>query len=118
MQAFFQAMGSPGASTYSRSAPHPYMQKTRTLGLRMVVGGDIALVSAEAAIKCPSDGYTTLIAGGTFWTLPMLQKTSYDLAKDFAPITTITQFINVLAVRPSMAESGSGSLSQDAGSQR
>jgi hypothetical protein len=31
VQAYFQAMGSPGASTYSPLAPHPYMQKTCTL---------------------------------------------------------------------------------------
>lgn len=29
--AYFNAMGSPGASTYSAKAPNPYMQKTRTL---------------------------------------------------------------------------------------
>ena len=28
VQAYFQAMGSPGASTYSPKAPHPYMQKS------------------------------------------------------------------------------------------
>src|SRR5262249_41033648 len=29
--AFFRAIGSPAASTYSPKTPHPYMQKTRTL---------------------------------------------------------------------------------------
>src|SRR5690349_22195443 len=27
VQAFFESMGSPGASTYAPDAPHPYMQK-------------------------------------------------------------------------------------------
>ena len=31
VEAYFRAMGSPGASTYTPLAPHPYMQKTRTL---------------------------------------------------------------------------------------
>ena len=42
--AFFKAMGSPGASTYSASAPHPYMQKTRTVDFCCVLEGEITLV--------------------------------------------------------------------------
>ena len=37
-------MGSPGASTYSAKAPHPYMQKTRTLDFCLVLEGEITLV--------------------------------------------------------------------------
>ena len=44
VQAYFAAMGSPGASTYSTQAPHPYMQKTRTLDLCLVLEGEITLV--------------------------------------------------------------------------
>jgi uncharacterized cupin superfamily protein len=44
VQAFFRAMGSPGASTYSSHAPHPYMQKTRTLDLCAVLVGETVLV--------------------------------------------------------------------------
>ncbi len=44
VQAFFRAMGSPGASTYSPRAPHPYMQKTRTLEFGLVLDGEIVLV--------------------------------------------------------------------------
>jgi mannose-6-phosphate isomerase-like protein (cupin superfamily) len=44
VQEYFDAMGSPGASTYSKSAPHPYMQKTRTLDFCMVIEGEITLV--------------------------------------------------------------------------
>ena len=44
VQAFFRAMGSPGASTYSPRAPHPYMQKTRTLDFCCVLEGEIVLV--------------------------------------------------------------------------
>ena len=42
--AFFAAMGSPGASTFSAKAPHPYMQKTRTLDFCLVLDGEITLV--------------------------------------------------------------------------
>ena len=44
VQAYFAAMGSPGASTYSAKAPHPYMQKTRTLDFCLVIEGEITLV--------------------------------------------------------------------------
>jgi uncharacterized cupin superfamily protein len=44
VQAFFAAMGSPGASTYSADAPHPYMQTTRTLDFCLVLEGEITLV--------------------------------------------------------------------------
>ena len=44
VQAYFAAMGSPGASTYSPGAPHLYMQKTRTLDFCMILEGEITLV--------------------------------------------------------------------------
>ena len=44
VQAYFSAMGSPGASTYSPRAPHPYMQKTRTLDFCFVLEGEITLI--------------------------------------------------------------------------
>jgi uncharacterized cupin superfamily protein len=44
VQSYFAAMGSPGASTYSGKAPHPYMQTTRTLDFCLVLEGEITLV--------------------------------------------------------------------------
>jgi len=44
VQAFFKSMESSAASTYSPTAPHPYMQKTRTLDLCLVLEGEITLV--------------------------------------------------------------------------
>ncbi|MBI3918534.1 MAG: cupin domain-containing protein [Betaproteobacteria bacterium] len=44
VKAFFRSMGSPGASTYSAQAPHPYMQKTRTLDFCCILEGEITLV--------------------------------------------------------------------------
>ena len=53
VQAFFAAMGSPQASTYARNAPHPYMQRTRTLDFCLVLEGEITLVldTAEVHLK-------------------------------------------------------------------
>jgi len=42
--AFFAGAGSPHASTYSPKAPHPYMQKTRTLDFCLILEGRITLV--------------------------------------------------------------------------
>jgi len=42
--AFFQAMGAPRASTFSPRAPHPYMQKTRTLDFCLILQGEVTLV--------------------------------------------------------------------------
>jgi|SRR6185437_276435 len=42
--AFFQSMGAPSASTYSPQAPHPYMQKTRTLDFCLILEGEVTLV--------------------------------------------------------------------------
>ena len=44
VQAYFAAMGSPGASTYAGNAPHPYMQKTRTLDFALIIEGEVTLV--------------------------------------------------------------------------
>ena len=44
VQAYFEAMGSLGASTYSANARHPYMQKTRALDFCLVIEGEITLV--------------------------------------------------------------------------
>jgi mannose-6-phosphate isomerase-like protein (cupin superfamily) len=44
VRAFFAAAGSPAASTYSPKAPHPYMQKTRTLDFCLVLEGRITLI--------------------------------------------------------------------------
>ena len=53
VEAFFRSMGSPGASTYSPTAPHPYMQKTRTLEFCFIHEGEIVLVldTEEVTLK-------------------------------------------------------------------
>jgi quercetin dioxygenase-like cupin family protein len=48
---FFTAMGSPDASTYSVNAPHPYMQKTRTLDVCLVLEGEVTLVLDTSEVR-------------------------------------------------------------------
>lgn len=60
---YFSAMGSPGASTYSAEAPHPYMQKMRSLDFCLVLEGEITLVldTDEVQLK----GGDTVVQRGT-----------------------------------------------------
>ena len=51
VKAHFVTMGSPGASAYSPQAPHPYMQKTRTLDFGIVLEGEIVLVLDTAEVR-------------------------------------------------------------------
>ena len=51
VDAYFKAMGSPGASTWSAQAPHPYMQKTRSLDICAVLEGEITLVLDTQEVK-------------------------------------------------------------------
>lgn len=53
VQNYFESMGSPGASTNHAKAPHPYMQRTRTLDFCLVLEGEITLVldTAEVHLK-------------------------------------------------------------------
>jgi hypothetical protein len=53
VQAFYRELGAPGASTYSPLAPHPYMQKTRTLDFCVLLDGEIVLVldTQEVALR-------------------------------------------------------------------
>ena len=62
VRAFFASMGAPGASTYSPLAPHPYMQKMRTLDFCVVLEGEIVLVldAGEVMLKA---GDTAFLRG-------------------------------------------------------
>jgi mannose-6-phosphate isomerase class I len=53
VKAYFQSVGAPNASTYSAQAKHPYMQKTKTLDLCIVLEGEITLVldTQEVTVK-------------------------------------------------------------------
>jgi tripartite-type tricarboxylate transporter receptor subunit TctC len=77
---------------------------SRNLGRTVVVenrpgaGGAAAAMSVKAA---PSDGRTLLLyPGAQLAALPILQKVSYDPVADFAPITTLFDLLNFIAVPP------------------
>lgn len=63
VRAFFEAMGSPGASTYSARAPHPYMQKTRTLEFCLILEGEITLILDSEEVQLAAGD--TVVQRGT-----------------------------------------------------
>ncbi len=44
VRSYFKSTGSPDACTYAADAPHPYMEKTRTLDFCYILEGEITLV--------------------------------------------------------------------------
>jgi uncharacterized cupin superfamily protein len=60
-------MGSPGASTYSPLAPHPYMQKTRTLDFCIVLEGEIVLVLDTQEVKLKGGEIAILRGANHAW---------------------------------------------------
>ncbi len=60
---FFHAAGSPGASTWSPRARHPYMQKTATLDLCLVLEGEITLVLDQQEVHLAAGD--TVVQRGT-----------------------------------------------------
>ena len=61
-------------------------------------------VGAEAAAKAPADGYTLIMgnAGSHGINAALYADLSYDIERDFAPITQVMRSPNVLVVSPSL----------------
>src|SRR6185369_1609870 len=75
----------------------------KTLGQPVVVenrpGGN-TIIGTEAAAKSPPDGYTLFGAALPFSAVQSLYKTSFDVRKDFAPITLAGVTPNLLVANP------------------
>jgi tripartite-type tricarboxylate transporter receptor subunit TctC len=78
---------------------------TETWGQPVVVeerGGAGGMLSAEVVAKANPDGHTLLLATGTHTINPNFYKTSYDMARDFAPVSLLGTIPFVLNVHPSL----------------
>ena len=77
----------------------------KTLGQPVVVenrpGGN-TIIGTEAAAKSPPDGYTLFGAALPFAVIQSLYKTSFDVTKDFAPVTLAGVTPNLLVAHPSV----------------
>lgn len=67
VQAYFAAMGASQASTYSADAPHPYMQKTRTLDLCIVLEGELTLVLDTQEVTVKQEEFVINRGGNHAW---------------------------------------------------
>jgi len=80
------------------------------LGQPVIVDARPILLSIETVAKATPDGYTFLLAAGSFWIGPLLKKLSYDPVKDFSPITIVSKYPLVLLVNPSVPAKTVGEL--------
>src|SRR5205823_7907020 len=75
----------------------------KTLGQPVIVenrpGGN-TIIGTEAAARSPADGYTLFGAALPFSVIQSLYRTSFDVTKDFAPITLAGITPNLLVAYP------------------
>ena len=86
-----------------------FQQVSESIGQPFVIenragaGGNLG---AEAAARSPADGYTLLVATTAHAiNVSLFKNLTYDVLKDFAPITLLTQGPLVLVAHPSFAAS-------------
>ena len=60
------------------------------LGQGVITENRPTILAIETVSKAPPDGYTLLVAAGTLWIGPLLQKMPYNPMRDFAPISLLT----------------------------
>jgi tripartite-type tricarboxylate transporter receptor subunit TctC len=92
----------PGPDVLSRIIGQKF---TEAWGQQTVVDqrpGGGGVISAELASKAPADGYTLLMMTSSYTINAVLQKTSYDIVRDFAPIGLCVMSPYILSVNPSV----------------
>jgi uncharacterized cupin superfamily protein len=67
VQAYFRSVGAPGASTYSPQAPHPYMQKTRTVDFAVVQEGEVVLVLDTQEVRLDTGDFVVVRGSDHAW---------------------------------------------------
>ena len=72
------------------------------LGQPVIVENRPSRLTGEIVAKATPDGYTLLLAGGTFMFAPLLGKMPYDPIQDFSSITMLARAPNVIVVHPSV----------------
>jgi tripartite-type tricarboxylate transporter receptor subunit TctC len=75
---------------------------TEKVGWQVVIDNRPTILSPEVASRAAPDGYSLLVAGGTFVTGYLVEKMSYEPLRDFAPITLTHRQPNILVVHPSL----------------
>jgi tripartite-type tricarboxylate transporter receptor subunit TctC len=65
-------------------------------------GGGGGMLSADLVSRATPDGYTLLLATGTHTISPNYFKMSYDMQRDFAPVSLLGTITFILSVHPSL----------------
>ena len=60
------------------------------------------VIPPEIVARATPDGYTLLVYNNGFWIKPLLEKTTYDPVRDFAPVTMTHRAPNILVVNPAL----------------
>ena len=71
-------------------------------GWQIVIDNRPTILAPEVVAKSPADGYTLLVAAGTFITGHLIEKMSYHPLKDFEAISLTHRQPNILVVHPSL----------------
>ena len=73
------------------------------LGQQVIIENRSGIIAGQLVSQATPDGYTLILAAGTFWIGPLFQaKPPYDPVNDFSPITITNRSPNVLTVHPSL----------------
>jgi tripartite-type tricarboxylate transporter receptor subunit TctC len=78
---------------------------SKALGQPIIIenrGGAGGVLGTEAVAKSAPDGYTFLFTLSSHSINPLLQKLSYDVEKDFLPVSLVASLPQILAVHPSL----------------
>ena len=96
---------SPGAST-DTTARLIAQRLTTALGQTVLVDnrpGAGSVIGTEVVAKATPDGHTLLVVASSITLNPIMHKNlSWDPVRDFAPITQLSSFPNVLVVHPAV----------------
>jgi len=96
----FISIGGPDA------VPRILGQKiTENLGQQVIVeerAGAGGTIGAGYVARAPADGYTIVIGTSSLMMAPNFYRLSYDVAKDFAPVSLVASTPWILAVNPSL----------------
>ena len=75
------------------------------LGRQVVVENRPGRLIGDLLVKATPDGYTLLLVSSTILFAPLFGETTYDPAKDFAPISMVATNPNIVVVHASVAAS-------------
>ena len=73
------------------------------LGKQVIVENRPGRVIGDLLVKATPDGYTLLLVSSTIMFAPVLEQTTYDATKDFAPISMVATNPNIVVVHASVA---------------